>query len=702
MRWDSVSIDIGDLRNEIKVEAAAGDGAFEIEAFAEVFARRLEDAEAVANLNVEPLRCNGPRGKRLELLGYAESSIDQTLVILAGRYYGRDETLTMTDAKDVSGRATGFVEAAVEGWLTTNLEMSSREWDYADYFSKQITDGRIAKIRVVVITDGPMSERIRTIESNTVAGVKTTYEVWDQRRIIDAALPDRGSEDIHIDFTKWLPEGLPCLVAPSADDTTRTYLAVIPARMLTDVFEEYGSLLLESNVRTFLSARGQVNRGIQSTLVQEPERFLAYNNGLTTTASGVELGRSTQGTTIRSLDRWQIVNGGQTTASIAYFLRNHKGMDIDGVSIQMKLVTVTDADSASVVQSVAKYANSQNRVSTADLFSTHEFHIRLEQISRRLKAPSKEGKQYQTGWFYERARGQWENDRTARGSAGEQAKFELEYPKSQRITKTDWAKYDYCWNQHPDLVSRGAQSVFSDYAAKVDAQWTKDDGKGADAYGDGYFRNSIGKAIIYEALRSEVVKQDWYKAARGYLANIVAYAISRFALQIGVQFGANYDFTRLWQSQTVSGTTLTALLGITHVAQQYLTDPNRPQANVTQWAKQQACWEGFKKVSIRLDDLVKVDLIAAEEAQLQIADDRKQRAMDTGFEVIKRILAVKVQVWEMLNQSKDQVPVSPTERDLVQMFGLRQGKVPSERQATVLLRLLDRMVENGVLGRETY
>ncbi|PTT62743.1 AIPR family protein, partial [Arthrobacter sp. HMWF013] len=456
-----MSIEVDDLRNEIKVEAVAGDGAFELEAFAAVFARRLEDAEAAANLNVEPLRCNGPRRKRLELLGYGESPLEQSLVILAGRYFGRDATLTMTDAKDSIGRATGYIEAAVDGWLTTHLEMSSREWEYADYFSKQIRGGKIARIRVILITDGLMSGRIRTVESGTVAGLKATYEIWDQRRIVDATLPERGSEDIRVDFTKWLSDGLPCLVAPSNDETTRTYLAVIPARVLAEVFDEYGSLLLESNVRTFLSARGQVNRGIQSTLAQEPARFLAYNNGLTTTATEVELGRSSECTTIRSLHRWQIVNGGQTTASIAHFLRNNKSEDIiDEVSIQMKLVTVSESDSATVVQAVAKYANSQNRVSAADLFSTHEFHIRMEQISRRLKAPAKEGHQYQTGWFYERARGQWENDRTARGSAGEQAKFELEYPKSQRITKTDWAKYDYCWNQHPDLVSKGAQSVF--------------------------------------------------------------------------------------------------------------------------------------------------------------------------------------------------------------------------------------------------
>lgn len=698
-----MSVEADDLRNEIQVEAYAGEGEFEIAAFARVYAKRLEDAEAVANLAVEPLRCNGPRGRRLELLGYAESPLEQSLVILAGRYFGADDTLTMTDAKDAIGRATGFVEVAVEGWLTANLEMSSREWEYADYFAKQIRAGKVLRIRIVLITDGLMSDRIRTIESDIVAGLKTTYEVWDQKRVLDAALPDRGSEDIHVDFTRWLPGGLPCLIAQGADEATATYLAVIPARVLAEVFDDYGSLLLESNVRTFLSARGQVNRGIQSTLAQEPDRFLAYNNGLTTTATEVELGRSSDGPTIRGLSRWQIVNGGQTTASLAHFLRADKTRNVDGVSIQMKLVTVKDSDSASVVQAVAKYANSQNRVSAADLFSTHEFHIRMEQISRRLKAPADEGRQYQTGWYYERARGQWENGRAARGRPSEQAKFELEYPKAQRITKTDWAKYDYCWNQHPDLVSKGAQSVFADYATKVDAQWLKDGGKGADAYGDGYFRTSIGKAIMFESLRTAVLKQDWYKAAPGYLANLVAYAMSRFALQVGVQFGgAKYDFGQVWQRQAISDATLNALVGVAREAQRHLTDPDRPQANVTQWAKQQACWEGFKTVPLRLDSSIEADLVAFEEARVEAADDRKQRAVDTGFEVVSRALAVNRTVWETVARSGTQVAISPTEKDLIQMFGLRSGSVPSERQAAVLLRVLQRMADSGIIGRDAF
>lgn len=695
--------EVRDLRNEIRVEALAGGGSFELQAFATIFGRRLEEAEALADLNVELLQCNGPRGRRLELLGYAENPLEQSLTILAGRYYGIDQTLTMTDARDISSRATGFIKAAADGWLLQNLEMSSREWEYAEYFSKQIEAGRIVRIRVVIITDGVMSDRIRTIDSDTVIGLKVSYEVWDQKRIVDAALPDLGSEDIHIDFTKWMPNGLPCLVASGDDVATQTYLAVIPAKVLSDIFDDYGSLLLESNVRTYLSARGQVNRGIQNTLTHEPERFLAYNNGLTTTASEVNLSFVNGASSILSLDRWQIVNGGQTTASIAHFLRNNRGRDVNGVSIQMKLVTVTDADSSSVVQAVAKYANSQNRVTVADLFSTHEFHIRMEQISRRLKAPAKEGQQYQTGWYYERARGQWENDRSARGSASEQAKFEMEYPKQQRITKTDLAKYDYCWGQRPDLVSKGAQSAFADYAAKIDAQWSKSGGKGADVYGDKFFCDSVAKAIMYDQLRVAVRRSEWYRASPGYLANIVAYAISRFAYQLQIQYkDATFDFAKVWERQEIGDAALSSLLEIAYLAQRHLTDVNRPQANVTQWAKQQACWERFKEVRVHLDPFVEKDTISTDRARVRETNDRRQRAMDTGFEAVGRVLEVRPDVWAAVAESVNHIAVSPSEKDLIRLFGLQQGKVPSERQAVKLLKLLQRMTDNGVLAEGAF
>lgn len=686
---------LDDLRNEIKLETA-GSFDFEIESFARVFARRLEDAEQVFDLSVEALQCRGAYGKRLELLGYAEDMADKSIVLLAGRYFGTDETLTLSDATAALARATAFIESAADGWLADNLEVSSRESEYAEYFKRKIESGDISKIRAVLITDGVMSNRIKKIENGVIAGVKTTYEIWDQRRILEVAKPETRSEDVELDFTQWIENGLPCLIAGKAESSLPSYLAVLPARILADIFEEYGSLLLESNVRTFLSARGGVNRGIQETLRDAPDKFLAYNNGITATAVSLEMHEVGGGTFIKSLKGWQIVNGGQTTASISHFLRTGKGRTLDGVAVQMKLVVVDPLDASEVVHSVAKYANSQNRVSGADLFSTHDFHIRMEQISRRLRAPAKEGQQYRSGWYYERARGQWENDRTARGALTEQKKFELEYPKAHRITKTDWAKYAYCWGKKPHLVSKGAQSVFADYAVAVDKLWEANNSQ----FGDDYFRTNVGKAILYETLRVAVLRQAWYKESPGYLANIVAYAISRFALQVDKQFsGDRFDFERVWQQQAVGEEILLSLLEIGHLAQAHLTDSSRPQANVTQWAKQQACWEQFANKPIQLPQEIRSFLTAADDARTATREAKKERAIDTAYEQISRILNVAPAVWE---QAAISGQMSPTEGNLVRRFGTSRGNVPSERQASTLLSMLDRMAGKGIVSRSSY
>ena len=50
-------------------------------------------------------------------------------------------------------------------------------------------------------------------------------------------------------------------------------------------------------------------------------------------------------------------------------------------------------------------------MSAADFFSNHPFHIRIEGFSRRLYAPSKDGTFRQSKWFYERARGQYQDAR---------------------------------------------------------------------------------------------------------------------------------------------------------------------------------------------------------------------------------------------------------------------------------------------------
>lgn len=50
--------------------------------------------------------------------------------------------------------------------------------------------------------------------------------------------------------------------------------------MLRHIYEKYGARPLEANVRSFLTATGKVNRGIRDTLKSDPEKFMAFNNGI--------------------------------------------------------------------------------------------------------------------------------------------------------------------------------------------------------------------------------------------------------------------------------------------------------------------------------------------------------------------------------------------------------------------------------------
>ena len=98
-------------------------------------------------------------------------------------------------------------------------------------------------------------------------------------------------------------------------------------KRLFAIYEKFGARLLEANVRSFLSVTGKVNKGIRDTLRNDPEHFMAYNNGIVIVTDEAKLGSDSSGTEgLLWLKGMQIVNGGQTTASI-YFTKKKRFPD---------------------------------------------------------------------------------------------------------------------------------------------------------------------------------------------------------------------------------------------------------------------------------------------------------------------------------------------------------------------------------------
>ena len=135
--------------------------------------------------------------------------------------------------------------------------------------------------------------------------------------------------------------------------------------------------------------------------------------------------------------------------------------------------TVSNEEYDKLVMDISRSSNSQNKVSDADFFASHPFHRNFEQLSLQVYAPAKLVGACDTQWFYERARGQF-NQAQMNLTKAQKAKFLLQNPKKQVITKTDLAKVRNSWAGLPQVVSKGAQANFIKFAEIIDEKWEKD------------------------------------------------------------------------------------------------------------------------------------------------------------------------------------------------------------------------------------
>lgn len=192
---------------------------------------------------------------------------------------------------------------------------------------------KVNVIRFYILTDGFISSspEINT-RNEDEEGAIYEYNIWDIARIFRQDQIKNGNNKIEIDFendvnyyvqnknsknNELAAPKIQCLKVEDENPYVDTYLAIISGDVLAKIYNQYRTLLLEKNVRAFLRNKSKVNKSIMATLKAKPEMFFSYNNGISTTASNVELKSVGRTLYITKLTDWQIVNGGQTTASIA-------------------------------------------------------------------------------------------------------------------------------------------------------------------------------------------------------------------------------------------------------------------------------------------------------------------------------------------------------------------------------------------------
>ena len=551
----------------------------------------------------------------------------------------------------------------------------------------------VRRVQMILITNALLSERasedVLSKRSSNEGDVPISYEIWDLGRRYSIEASGKVREDIEIDCREVSPLGIPCLQGTSIEcGDYQVFLLIMPGEFLADLYDRHGERLLEQNVRTFLQFRGKINKGIKRTILQEPHMFIAYNNGLTVTAEKVTL--SEDKSHLMSITNMQIVNGGQTTASL-FTTRAQEGKDkLKDVYVQVKLTVIPEDKVEVVVPLISEYANTQNKVSAADFFSNHPFHLRIQDLSRRLIANPSSGNLRGTYWYYERTKGQY-NNAMARLTKTEIGKFKTRNPKTQMFTKTDLAKFVLSWDKRPTDVSYGAQKCFAKFASEIGSSWEKKD----TSYNELYFKELVAKAIIFRYLDNEIKKQAWYG---GFKANIVTFTIARFKEYLD-SHNLTFNLQKLWDLQDLPSDIKRYLLAIAQEINTCIQDTPNPSTNVTEWCKTQSCWENVKKLDVRPDfdldqyciwedDRVSDGRVAASHQKMMNNIEKQKYVIETGCEYWKALAKWILEKKQSISDKESNILALACQFE-------RTGKIPSEKQCFVLLQLEDRMKQEG-------
>ncbi len=230
-----------------------------------------------------------------------------------------------TETKAAAEQCLRFVSKCADGKLSVHIDPSSDPETYD--LAKTIEElySKFNQIRIYVITD--RQAKAKQFKPREVAGKTVKLEVIDIERLHRHWSAGKPRDEIVVNFEEVSGTALKCVYVPGERSNYDFSLTAIPGETLFAIYEKYGARLLEANVRSFLSVTGKVNKGIRDTLRNDPEHFMAYNNGIVIVTDEAKLGTDSSGTEgLLWLKGMQIVNGGQTTASI-YFTKKKRFPD---------------------------------------------------------------------------------------------------------------------------------------------------------------------------------------------------------------------------------------------------------------------------------------------------------------------------------------------------------------------------------------
>lgn len=481
--------------------------------------------------------------------------------------------LLSTDFNNILGKLHGFMQKSVNTpeELLSIIGEENPYYELLFYILHNFND--IDNFYYVLLTNQNVGEL--KLPSYKLKQKKVDISIFDIERYRRFMM---GQKIVSIDADRSiLGSSISCSYTSS--ELYDTYCCILPGEAIYRLFDSYHYQLLNSNVRTYLQLRGSVNKGIMETIAKNPDYFLAYNNGISATASEVNLDYWGK---IKEIKNFQIVNGGQTSASI-YNAKANKEYDISKINVIAKITVVKDDRNYDfIVKNISRYANTQNAIKFSDFSSNDSYNKKLASLSRTIYSPAA-GSKLQTKWYYENVAGSYNNERSSHAS---QASFDKEYPKSQFFNKTDMAAYELSYQGFPAEACKGAQDAYKIFVLNLPSLEEPTEVE---------FKNLIAKKILYDTVLKIITDEVGGQGKASMAKYIVAY----FSTVICQN---KFNLNKVWETQSLSDKVIKDLRNLVISMTTILREnANKNLKGVEMYCRNQSTWEAIKQMSFSVD-----------------------------------------------------------------------------------------------------
>lgn len=533
-------------------------------AFAHSLTERLKDSLALDNYtiayNVQKIIDGRIRG---EIFGYALSSNEEVLTLIYVLYNDNAkneiDSLRDIDYQTAINRMQGFYLLCCSGAVSESVTQDDPIYALADLLHEKAIvtkrgrpslqeKNKLVTVRFLVFSNSFIKNF--DIKKKRIKGRNLIPEVYDIARLYQLYGTDSDHRIIDINFEDGYNYKIPYIEMKAQSFGYKCFMTMFPGKLLYRLYEEYNTDLLLNNVRYFLGFKGSVknnaNISIQDTLRTKKHMFLAYNNGIVALAGSVETNSHDDGTNvdpentvkdcvttgiIKAIYDFQIVNGGQTTASL-YYAKNTSSSEpisMTGVYIPVKIIVLGESeDKKTVAADVTKFSNSQSKVKYADFSASNPFNMRMQELSRDVH--TKSGQK----WYYERLRGQYDQEYKKLQTAEDQRLFKSMYDKKERLFKKELlAKVWKCKLNTPYDVVKGEGTnydIFLKYI--IENNITPD---------EEYYKKSIALLILW----NYIYEMPEVKNQGNCRAPLTAYTLSYILNSRGREF----NLLKVWDDE---------------------------------------------------------------------------------------------------------------------------------------------------------